>query len=561
MAQKRPPITWRLSDPDIGILERAGLAALYMTLRAAEDQAVDLSPLHWTATDLTADSITLDWEGKDEDAFLKLFAWAWQARDGVFYLPGVHREPEQRDFAYRRAPTHNGLLGTFLQHNRVQPRAKAKDATKLVEHLQEDKQIQVQFLAVDPDRHGIKPLEDLRSCFQKGSLSTKAISLSGWVFPGIAPRYGAEKAWQGPADRALLLMLAPIACCYQRLKGKGNNWVFVVPDILDLNEFNEIRPFLFLSPDAVEVASLGDAGLRFAAAYAARSLSNEIPAGCWVVAMGKVDYYSSQSVRKAVLEAKPTFVSVARYQHLLRAFPNAYIALKKTIVDVDPAAAVSDSLSVDSEMEEQRDGGFFRAPSGRGRIADNLVAEKAWYSDLFNPLGWDLEGLERQRKKTPGRSIERLWFQNLSYQRRNLMELIQENAMWDKESERYFIEAFWAVLASLYAQEAKGVERGGSRKIEERLDDLNEDIRRSLVRAKTRVLLRGYLAELFAKGGRQPAVIQNRDTIWGLINHPYDWKKARDLAMLALVTYQSKEQREKNANLGKLTDEKGGKET
>ena len=39
------------------------------------------------------------------------------------------------------------------------------------------------------------------------------------------------------------------------------------------------------------------------------------------------------------------------------------------------------------------------------------------------------------------------------------MELIQENAMWDKESERDFVEAFWAVLASLYAQEAKAVER------------------------------------------------------------------------------------------------------
>jgi len=561
MAQEERTITWRLSDPDMGILERAGLAALYMTLRAAEEQKIDLRPLRWTTTDLTADSVTLDWEGKDEDAFDKLFAWAWQVRDGVFYLPAVHREAEQRDFAYRRVPTHSGLLGTFLQHNRVQPRAKGKDVTKLIEHLEEEKQIELRFLAIDPDHHGIRPLEDLRSCFQKGLFSTKTVSLSGWVFPGIAPRYSAEKAWQGPANRALLLMLAPIACCYQRLKGKGNNWVFVAPDILDLSEFNEIRPFLFVSPDAVDVASLGDAGLRFAAAYAGRSISKEISTGCWVVAMGKVDYYSSQSVRKGVLETKPTFVSVDRYQHLLRAFPNTYIVLKKTSSDVDQAAAVADSSSDDSEMDEQRDGGFFRAPSGRGRIADNLVDGKAWHDDLFSPLDWDLDGLERQRKKTSGKSVERLWFQNLSYQRRNLMELIEEKAMWDKESERYFIEAFWSVLGSLYAQEAKAVERGGSRKIEERFDDLNEDIRRSLMRAKTRVLLRGYLSELFAKGGRQPVIAQNRETIWNLIDHPYDWKKARDLALLALVTYQSKEHREKNASLQTVIAEKGGKQT
>jgi CRISPR-associated protein Cas8a1/Csx13 len=104
------------------------------------------------------------------------------------------------------------------------------------------------------------------------------------------------------------------------------------------------------------------------------------------------------------------------------------------------------------------------------------------------------------------------------------------------------------VLASLYAQEAQAVERGGSRKVEDRLDDLNEDIRRSLMRAKTRVLLRGYLTELFAKGGRQPIVVQNRTAIWNLMNHPYDWKKARDLALLGLATYQSKGKRGSSQN-------------
>jgi len=124
------------------------------------------------------------------------------------------------------------------------------------------------------------------------------------------------------------------------------------------------------------------------------------------------------------------------------------------------------------------------------------------------------------------------------------MELVKEREMWDTESERYFVEAFWEILASLYAQEAKAVERGGSRKVEDRLDDLNEDIRRSLMRAKTRVLLRGYLAELFAKGGRQPTLVQNRTAIWKLMDHPWEWKRARDLALLALATYQSKEKRE-----------------
>lgn len=138
------------------------------------------------------------------------------------------------------------------------------------------------------------------------------------------------------------------------------------------------------------------------------------------------------------------------------------------------------------------------------------------------------------------------------------MELVQEKEMWHGESERQFVNAFWEILASLYAQEVKAVERGGSRKIEERLDDLNEEIRRSLMRAKTRVLLRGYLAELFAKGGRQPTLVQNRSDIWNLMDHPYDWKKARDLSLLALATYQSKEKRQQGQTKSSVVDEKGG---
>ena len=312
---------------------------------------------------------------------------------------------------------------------------------------------------------------------------------------------------------------------------------------MSFEEFNDARPTLFLNPDAVDVASLGDAGLRFAAAYAARSLTKELSLACWVVAMGKVAYYSSQSVRKAILEVKPSLLSVARYRQLLRAFPNTYITLRRDVPAADAPQDEAESRAGGPEIAEEQGGGFFSAPSGRGRIADNLVAGRAWYSDLFTPLSWDLARLERQRKRTPGRSVERIWFQTLSYQRSHLMELVQDTTMWDSETERHFVEAFWAVLASLYAQEARAVERGGSRRVEERLDDLNEDIRRSLMRAKTRVLLRGYLAELFAKGGRQPAVVQHRAPIWHLMNHPYDWKKARDLALLALATYQSREKR------------------
>lgn len=555
-----PPITWSLADEGMGVLERAGLAALYMTLRGAKEQGVGLSPLEWTEADLTATSVTLRWSGKDEDAFRKLFSWAWQVREGVFYLPGVHREKEQRDFAFRRVTTHSGILGTFLQHPRVQPRAKAEDATELMEEIEEGRQLRFRFRAVDPVSHGIKPLKDLKSLFARGKLADDAVELSSWVQPGVAPRYGPEKAWEGTAKQATLLMLAPIACMYMRLSGRGvrtkaqrgtrpnrrrplgTNWIFVVPEVLDLKAFDAERPNLVLGAEAVDVASLGDAALRFAARYSARPLTDLT---CYVVAMGQVSFYNpGQSVRKAVLEVKPSELAVARYRCLTRALPNTLIWVAPPRENQD-----RDHGGHDDGEEGAPHGGYYRyaIPSGRGRIADNVIAGKPWYTDLGVPLAWDLDALERQREREVERarrngdstsiSPERLWFRNLRYQREALTELIREEKMWDREAERYLVEAIWDSLASLYAQEAEAMERGGSRSLEDRWDNLNDDIRRALMRAKTRVLLRGCLVELFARAGRPPALSRNQSLIWGLMDDPYEWRKARDLALLALATY------------------------
>lgn len=124
------------------------------------------------------------------------------------------------------------------------------------------------------------------------------------------------------------------------------------------------------------------------------------------------------------------------------------------------------------------------------------------------------------------------------------MRLIQEDNMWDTEAEKLFAQAFWESLDSLYAQEAEATERGGSRTANERFEHLNEDIRRRLMQAKTRVLLRGVLSELFAKAGRQKTFRTYTAAIWRLIDHPEHWQKGRDLSLVALASYRKRSVRE-----------------
>lgn len=554
-------LTWRLGDPGMGLLERAGLAALYMSLRAADEHGSKdgLAPLHWNDGDLAPDSVTVRSTESDKDALVKLFEWAWQVREGVLYLPAVHRDDRVRDNSHLRVALHNGVSRTFLQHPRVQPKG---DLVERLVELDEGQQHKVVYQTLDPGK--LKPPGDLEKAKffdRSGTLNDKPVALSGWVFPGIAPRFANEGAWAGPAHLGLLLMLAPIACLYLQLHNQRGTWLFVVPDVYDLDEFDVVvsGADAFLDPAFRDVASIGDAGLRFLAEYASRSARKELRTGCRVVAMGKVGYYPNQSVRRGIADVPPQTKMIRRYQRLQQVMGNRWMQRKVVDEDENAPTGKSPRKSKKKQDDSPQATHFVSVPTGRGRIADNLIAGQPWYFSLAEPLPWDRDSLDRLRKRRPGISIERLWFQNLCYQRGKLMDLIQENEMWDDPHERLFIEAFWEILGLLYIRERKAVARGGTRKYEDRCDDLNEEIRRTLTRSKTGPLLRETVADLMTRPfevyrtepddsppTRSKTVRANPAVIWRLIDR--DWKRGRDLALLALASYQSKEKRGSNAS-------------
>ena len=134
-------LTWRLSDPGMDLLERAGLAGLYMALRAATETGTSLSPLTWCEADLKPDSLTVRWSGPAEPAFIRLMEWAWQVCDGILYLPAVHDERDRVGFQYR-VPSHSGIMRTFLQHVNTQPKL---DSVTRVVQLDETKRVTVSF--------------------------------------------------------------------------------------------------------------------------------------------------------------------------------------------------------------------------------------------------------------------------------------------------------------------------------------------------------------------------------------------------------------------------------
>lgn len=537
-------LRWALYEKGTDLLERAGIAAMYMALRAARDGDEDLSPLEWRDDDLQSDSVTVRWRGSAKQAFMKLMRWAWQVRDGVLFLPAVH---DRRDRAqwWRRVPMHNGIMGTVFQHNRVQPRAGRCDR---VVRLDEDREVLMSFFALDSE---IKPHKDVEDLFvpRSGDFKVEDIRLASWLSRGESARYPSDatgstwnsKPWQGAPARALMLMLAPTTFLYHRVKEHKSDWVFVVPDVQDLDQFDSVRRRIGLSVDATDVASLGDAGLRFFAESSTRGLRSNLLSGCRVVAHGIASYFhTSNATRKAVLDVAPNASTLRRYRLLHREFPNVYGTYQ-----VD---ATSDTRATSRRREGSRSlgqapraAGRFRCPSIRGRIADNIVSRRGWYADLRTPLVWDHEEAARERKRL-GVSLDRAWFQILCQSRSKLMRLVAEDDMWDREAEQVFVHAFWKTMDSLYRQEADAVRRGGAASIEKRWERLEGELYRSLMQAKTRVLLRGALSAWFARAGRLEILAEHTPAIWRLIAE--DWQKGRDLALLAMASHRKRSVRE-----------------
>lgn len=520
-------LTWSLRDPGLTALQRCGIGAMALTLRAAADLGHDLAPLVGSF-DNDNESVVLGWpeDSCAREALSKLIEFAWQARQpttedglGVLYLPQVHTGAA-RDSYPSRLVENNGILSTFLQHPRVQP--KTKPATRQRIDIDDERHYEVVF--VEP-KGSLKYVADFSGkLFDSNGAPRAVVALSQFIVPGGTARHGGEESWEGSAIEAIPLFFAPTVCFY--LRAQSFSWVVAVPDISDLAEFVDIRPMVRLSWKEAEIRSLADAGLRVAVAYRTQTPARRLGlTGLEIMRVGKVAW-NRQNVRAESYRLRPSGPELDAFEIVLRHLPNRYRARK------------------------DGDGGFFSVPTPRGCISENLAAGKYWYRALFDVPREDREEVKAARKDNE--SAERAWFRLLGSERNALIAITKEMPMEaDQELDRLFMDAIHEAMKRRFAQEAEHAKRG-SRSVYDRWDDVIESERRRLGRSNTRSTLRTTLAEFFANAGGSATLRENALDIWSFIDAPETWRRARDLALLSLVTYQGK-RREQSDEEGEPT--------
>lgn len=482
-----------LGNPSFTLLHRAGLAGLYMTLKQLEaDKVVPIEGLTW---ELSQRQVLLKWEGHDRTALDWLLTESFQLNDGLIALRGLDSKTMRKD---AQIIVHQGILGTFLQHNSTH-----KSSGNRSESLQfggeNAPQIPVSYKVLTRYVY-----QDFASnlCNKQGNFLDKPISVAGWLNPGAVVRHVAfstDTSFEEPPENAFVLLFATVACYYyslrSRLRDKRAQYALVVPEILDLQQYAQYRRNSNLRNAAYQdfyACSLGDAGLRFLTYETTTNLAEtfNVPR-CQVLTLGTVAWSTQQKTRTDIYTVEADAEVCYNYQVCRDQFPHKAV--------------------------QGKDSHFVASSFARELITENLARAQPWYAGIA--------------QKVNSNEL----FQRLAYERGGLYQVIQK--IDSDEREKLFVKVCHEAIKFTYGQLAGKAKQGEI----PNFDKVTVRIRTGLGRCKNAASFREFITDFWSRAGKLPTLQAHWQDLMEFVMQDSQWKKSRDLALLALASYPGKE--------------------
>lgn len=496
-------LNFHLGDPHLTLLHRAGLAGLYMTLKQLDQEIpVQQRPgnLQWT---LKSREINLEWQGKDIEVIDWLLRESFQLTDGVIALRGLKSKSLRKD---SQVIIHQGILGTFLQHGKT--RKAIGDRTEALVIDEDKPPIIIKYKALESYAHqGFA--EDL--CDKKGNWRKNTLNIAGWLNPGAAVRhtaFTADTGFEESPELAFILLFAPVACHYyilrSRLRDQRAQYALVIPEIINLEDYALCQQNVLLNYRDFHASSLGDAGLKFLTLAGVSEDAQDLKVGrCQVLTLGTVAWSSQQKSRTDLCVVEANYRTCKNYQLCCNELPERIV--------------------VKTKAEE---GSFVATSFARELIAENLARNQPWYSRFGDWIN----------------SNER--FQQLSYERGGLYQMVMRTEMDPRE--RWFVEACHEAIRFTYGRLAEKTKERGELA---NFDRENIRIRTGLSRCKNAETFREFITDFWSRSGRLPTLQEHWDELMELVMDPKQWRKGRDLALLALASYKGREKNESDPQI------------
>lgn len=481
-----------LGNPNLTLLHRAGLAGLWMTLKYFDNNSNEKRPegLNWK---ITPRQIILQWERNDREILDNLLRESFQIQDGLIYFRCLNLK-DINDIQPRLI-IHQGMLGTFLQHNSTHKSTGIVEKTLQIDEDTPEILIKYKYLKSYVHQEFVNKL-----CDSQGKLLKKPIKIAGWLNPGAVVRhvaFSSQTSFEETPEQALMLLFAPIACCYfllkSKLQEKKAQFALVIPEITNLEKYTEYRQrpsFKNAGYKSFYASSLGNAGLKFLVQKNSSKTAKTYGVNqCQVLTLGTVPWSTQQKTRTNLYIVKANEEICNLYRMVCNYF-------------------------TDNILINQKNEGYFVSSFAKEFITDNLVKKRLWYEGLSDKI------------------TNNELFAKLTYERDGLNKMMKKGI--DTEYKKLFIEAFHETLYNTYGQAGAGNKQPN-------FDKINVQIRTKLARCKNAESLRSFIFEFWSKPGTRSNVVKNNwKELMILITETDDWKLLRDLALLGLASYKSK---------------------
>ena len=494
-------LTCDLFAPGMTPLHRAGLGGLVSTLRWIDKSLPDRErpPGQWNIDERSA---TLSWEEAGAKPFFdRLFSLAFQIQEGLIYLPGQYGELAPP--LEVRAALHDGLLSSFYGHGKSRGREKKSEERtyEIDEYV-----ISLSYFPVSwysPQKDGSSDV--VRSL-------KKPVEVKRHLYPGAMQRHAAYSqslAKQG-ARLALPLWFAPVGAISLKTRGKDrkkNACALLIPDLQTLSGVEyEIQGLIPQTARACQVDNVADAALQAKLRLRMRNmLDPEKIAAIRCILFYREVWNTQMTAPSTVLEVKNVATDIALDQ-----FETAMAVL------APPAP------------RPNKEGEYFWPKSYiRPFIAENLALGRLWYAGFSHLMTAQDSG-----SHTPIR--------NYLYTERKGLSAMTEEIQWDHPGEEVIVRAVHEAMRCRYGRIAAENARNQVA-MKNRMTREYERQRLAFVGAKTADALRHALADLWSRAGSNSVLRKAWPQVLPMLSSE-KWQLTRDLALLALASYQGKEQ-------------------
>lgn len=508
----------KLNEAGMTSLHKAGLAGLYMTLKSLAENDDEIEGLEWQ---LGTTEIKLNWTDETpKNSFERLIKKSFLVDKGFVRLAGLElneeMSKEQKYLLYK------ALLNSFLQFG---PIRKTESKRPLPFQADQDSK-----LYIEKDFAPLKSIPQQKvaeNFIDKNGKFNSDIEVSSWMYPGGSKRHNAhnETILKDSINLSLPLIFAPVGVIYYLIKSKSKGrkarLALLIPEIKNLQTYSEVRQVI-ASQGVIDLtaSSSTDAALRMLVTLETNSTSNQFAKQmmdnflCRVITFGIVDWNKNQKSRTAtrtVISGKLN--GFENYQLANTIFKNKWQQVKEK----------RDRKDVLKEPEHF----FVTTFCAREMIADNIANNKFWYHNITEFLA------NRETRE------------QLYYERKEIGEMV-EKANYDDENKNLFIKVChesWRRRLGKLGQRARAENTSFGNLAGKEM----EKWRTSYARCKNAETSRETVIDFWARGGSNTLLQGDGFAKLLPLFSEKNWREARDLALLALISYKPQTEEEKEA--------------